>query len=81
MLRLLGEDSYTVKMYDVLEDEFNVAIILSKLGKLTLDEVVGSFRKTCPMELAHRTIAKLVKVIFKVHKCGVLHRNISQGVI
>ena len=48
MLRLLGDDPYTVTMYDVLEDEFNVSIILSKLGKLTLDEVVGSFRKNLP---------------------------------
>ena len=33
------------------------------------------------MELAHHTIAKLVKIMCRVHKCGVIHRNICQSAI
>ena len=70
-----------MKIYDIVSDESNVSVVLSTLGKLTLDEVVGSFSKTCPMELAHSTISKLVRIVCKVHACGVLHRNICQAAI
>ena len=69
MLRDLSNEPSTVRMYDVLEDEVSISFVLSKLGKVSLNDVVRSFPKKCPAELAHSTIAKLVKIVLKVHAC------------
>ena len=74
-LCLLSENSYTVSIYDICEDEISVAVVLSKLGKLTLHDVKGSFGVNCPEEFARSTIAKLAKILFKLHARGVVHRN------
>ena len=76
ILCLLSENSYTVSIYDICEDEISVAVVLSKLGKLTLHDVIGSFCVICPEEFARSTIAKLAIIVFKIHACGVVHRNI-----
>ena len=68
-------------MYDILEDQTSVSIILSKRGKLTLQDVVDSFDSTCPEELAHSTIARLVKIMCRIHKSNVMHRNICPTAI
>ena len=69
MLRNLSNEASTVRMYDVLEDEICISFVLSKLGKVSLNDVVRSFPKNCPAELAHSTIAKLVEIVLKVHAC------------
>ena len=74
-LCLIRENSFTVSIYDICEDESSVAVVLSKLGKLTLHDVKGSFGVNCPEEFARSTIAKLAKILFKLHARGVVHRN------
>ena len=75
-LCLLSKNSYTVSIYDICKDEISVAVVLSKLGKLTLHDVISSFSLTCPEEFARSTIAKLANIVYTMHACGVVHRNI-----
>ena len=63
-LSALRKKSSFVTLYDLLEDDSSKSIVLSKLGKKTLYEVVHNHSEVLTYSFFQSTIAELAKILF-----------------